>query len=213
MPSLVTDAREDAISFPSTCDLNGAQFTCTWASIAAAAGVFGGVDDSVALGDEDDRSSGSRATDVADSDISRRIADAAVDSVAVSDNAGALTPRTTPARLDRCESVAVSDIYVAGARGITGSRGLPLLNAAHTDIGPRPAATHHGTTVYLTERQKRALERSAKAVGRSEAELIREGVDIVTGRLQAAEARLPLFESGDPDLASRIDEELVGFGE
>ena len=69
------------------------------------------------------------------------------------------------------------------------------------------------TTVYLTERQKRALERSAKAEGRSEAELIREGVDVVTSRLQAGEARLPLFESGQPDLASRVDEELRGFGE
>ena len=69
------------------------------------------------------------------------------------------------------------------------------------------------TTVYLTERQKRALERSAKAEGRSEAELIREGVDLVTSRLQAAEARLPLFESGQPDLASRVDEGLAGFGE
>lgn len=69
------------------------------------------------------------------------------------------------------------------------------------------------TTVYLTERQKRALERSAKAEGRSEADLIREGVDIVTGRLQAAEPRLPLFESGQPDLAERVDEELTGFGE
>ena len=32
-------------------------------------------------------------------------------------------------------------------------------------------------------------------------------------RIQAAEARLPLFESGQPDLASRVDEELAGFGE
>ena len=69
------------------------------------------------------------------------------------------------------------------------------------------------TTVYLTERQKRALERAAKVEGRSEAELIREGVDIVTSRVQAAEARLPLFESGQPDLAARVDEELAGFGE
>ena len=69
------------------------------------------------------------------------------------------------------------------------------------------------TTVYLTERQKRALERSAKAEGRSEADLIREGVDIVTSRLQAAEPRLPLFESGQPELAERADEELAGFGE
>ena len=69
------------------------------------------------------------------------------------------------------------------------------------------------TTVYLTERQKRALERAAKVEGRSEAELIREGVDIVTSRVQAAEARLPPFESGQPDLAARVDEELAGFGE
>lgn len=69
------------------------------------------------------------------------------------------------------------------------------------------------TTVYLTEVQKRALERSARAEGRSEAALIREGIDIVTSRLQAAEPRLPLFESGQPDLAERVDEELAGFGE
>ena len=69
------------------------------------------------------------------------------------------------------------------------------------------------TTVYLTERQKRALERAARVEGRSEAELIREGVDIVTSRVRTAEARLPLFESGSPDLASRVDEELAGFGE
>lgn len=69
------------------------------------------------------------------------------------------------------------------------------------------------TTVYLTEAQKRALERAAKVAGRSEAELIREGVEIVTRRVQAAEPRLPLFESGQPDLASRVDEELAGFGE
>ncbi len=69
------------------------------------------------------------------------------------------------------------------------------------------------TTVYLTERQKRALERSAKAEGRSEAELIREGIDLVTSRLKVSEPRLPLFESGQPDLSERVDEELAGFGE
>ena len=69
------------------------------------------------------------------------------------------------------------------------------------------------TTVYLTERQKRALERAAKSEGRSEADLIREGIDVVTSRHQAAEPRLPLFESGQPDLAAHVDEELAGFGE
>jgi Ribbon-helix-helix protein, copG family len=69
------------------------------------------------------------------------------------------------------------------------------------------------TTVYLTSGQKRALERAARASGRSEAELIREGVELATARHQAAEPRLPLFESGHPDLAERVDEALEGFGE
>ena len=69
------------------------------------------------------------------------------------------------------------------------------------------------TTVYLTEAQKRRLQRAAKLTGRSEAELIREGVDVVTTRHQAAEPRLPLFESGQPDLAEQVDEALSGFGE
>jgi hypothetical protein len=69
------------------------------------------------------------------------------------------------------------------------------------------------TTVYLTEAQKRALERAAKASGRSEAELIREGVDVVTSRVRVAEPVLPLFDSGLPDLAEHVDEALEGFGE
>jgi hypothetical protein len=69
------------------------------------------------------------------------------------------------------------------------------------------------TTVYLTERQKRSLERAARVSGRSEAELIREGVELVTARHGIAEPRLPLFESGQPDLAEHVDEALRGFGE
>lgn len=69
------------------------------------------------------------------------------------------------------------------------------------------------TTVYLTEAQKRALERAARATGRSEAELIREGVEVVTARVRAAEPSLPLFESGQSDLAERADGALRGFGE
>jgi hypothetical protein len=69
------------------------------------------------------------------------------------------------------------------------------------------------TTVYLTETQKRALERASRLTGRSEAELIREGVEVVTSRHQVAEPVLPLFESGLPDLAEQVDEALEGFGE
>ena len=69
------------------------------------------------------------------------------------------------------------------------------------------------TTVYLPDDLKRALRRAARARGRSEAELIREGIGLVTGAHRIAEPRLPLFESGQPDLAERVDEALRGFGE
>lgn len=69
------------------------------------------------------------------------------------------------------------------------------------------------TTVYLPDELKRALRRAARASGRSEAELIREGIGLVTGTQRIAEPRLPLFESGRPDLAEHVDEALDGFGE
>jgi hypothetical protein len=69
------------------------------------------------------------------------------------------------------------------------------------------------TTVYMPDDLKRALERAARATGRSEAELIREGIGVVTGTHRTAEARLPLFESGQPGLAESVDEHMRGFGE
>ena len=69
------------------------------------------------------------------------------------------------------------------------------------------------TTVYLTAEQKRALGRAAKAEGRSEAELIRKGIDTVTERHRLADPTLPLFSSGIPNLASHVDDFLDGFGE
>jgi hypothetical protein len=69
------------------------------------------------------------------------------------------------------------------------------------------------TTVYLPDRLKSQLARAALEAGRSEADLIREGIELVTGRVAGAEPCLPLFASGDPDLAARVDERLVGFGE
>ena len=69
------------------------------------------------------------------------------------------------------------------------------------------------TTVYLTDVQKRALARAARASGRSEADLIREGVELVTARHRQGELALPLFASGQPDLAEHVDEALDGFGE
>ena len=69
------------------------------------------------------------------------------------------------------------------------------------------------TTVYLPGDLKQALSREARATGRSEADLIREGIGLVTGVHQTAKPTLPLFESGIPELAERVDEFLEGFGE
>lgn len=69
------------------------------------------------------------------------------------------------------------------------------------------------TTVYLPSDLKRALERAAQLEGKSEAELIREGVAVVAQRHAVREPTAPLFNSGDPDFASRVDELMEGFGE
>lgn len=69
------------------------------------------------------------------------------------------------------------------------------------------------TTVYLTTAQRRALATTARATGKSEAQLIREGVEAVTSSHRAAEPTIPLFESGESDLATRADDLLEGFGE
>ena len=70
------------------------------------------------------------------------------------------------------------------------------------------------TTVYLPDELKRDLERAAAASGSSEAELIRQGIQNVVEIRLAPRPRGPLFRSGDPTLAERVDELLAeGFGE
>ncbi len=69
------------------------------------------------------------------------------------------------------------------------------------------------TTVYLPEDLKSALGRIAAGRGRSEAELIREAVRGLVKDSELPRPRLPLFSSGDPTLAERVDEELAGCGQ
>ena len=69
------------------------------------------------------------------------------------------------------------------------------------------------TTVYLPDALKAALERAAVAQGRSEAALIRDAVRKFTQNVEPPKPQLPLFSSGDPTLAERVDKELKkGFG-
>jgi hypothetical protein len=68
-------------------------------------------------------------------------------------------------------------------------------------------------SIYLPGDLTAALKRAAAIGRRSEAELIREGIRHVTAEYCAPEPRLPLFASGQPDLARHVAESLAGFGE
>ena len=68
------------------------------------------------------------------------------------------------------------------------------------------------TTLYLPDDLKRAVERTARARGCSEAVVVREALRQFTSIFQAPRPKLPLFSSGKPRLAERVDEALRGFG-
>lgn len=69
------------------------------------------------------------------------------------------------------------------------------------------------TTVYLPEELKDELARAASRSGRSEAELIREGVRSVVEAQRTVRPRIPLFTSSDSTIAEHAEEYLAGFGE
>lgn len=66
------------------------------------------------------------------------------------------------------------------------------------------------TTVYLDREQTSRLKKAAAAAGRSEADLIREGIDLILLRTpRAPRTRAwPAFDSGDPNFAADTDEHL-----
>ncbi len=68
------------------------------------------------------------------------------------------------------------------------------------------------TTLYLPDDLKAKLERLASETGRSEADIIREGVRIAVDRSTPPLPHFGIFDSGDPDFASKVDELLKGFG-
>ncbi|WP_157172360.1 ribbon-helix-helix domain-containing protein [Nocardia pneumoniae] len=63
------------------------------------------------------------------------------------------------------------------------------------------------TSVYLEAEQAARLKRAAEASGRSEADLIREGIDLVLLRTPRTPRTRPwpTFDSGDPEFAARAD--------
>jgi plasmid stability protein len=69
------------------------------------------------------------------------------------------------------------------------------------------------TTVYLPDDLKAALERVAAATGRSEADLIREGIRLAVASPPPPAPTIGILVSDDPHFAERADEHLVGFGQ
>jgi hypothetical protein len=72
------------------------------------------------------------------------------------------------------------------------------------------------TTVYLDERDAAALRRISRETGRSQAEIIREGIRNVTGAHPRRRfAAMGIANSGDGTIGRRFDEVLreSGFGE
>ena len=67
------------------------------------------------------------------------------------------------------------------------------------------------TTVYIPPKLKRALTRAARLRRCSEAELLREAVQRLTGEAGAPAPKLPLFRSSGPPIAEDLD--LVAAGD
>ncbi len=70
------------------------------------------------------------------------------------------------------------------------------------------------TTVYLPEDLKISLKRISEEEGRSEAEIIREAIQIAVQKHQNPRPKVPLTQQGlgDPTIAERVDDLLQGFG-
>ncbi len=69
------------------------------------------------------------------------------------------------------------------------------------------------TTVYIPDGLKAGLRRVSEETGRSEAELIREGICLVVARRTPPQPRHGTFESGDASTSERTDDLLEGFGQ
>lgn len=69
------------------------------------------------------------------------------------------------------------------------------------------------TVIELPEDLKAELERVAAETGRSEAEIICEGIRLAIAQLSPPAPHAGIFDSGDPYLAEKVDELLEGFGQ
>jgi len=71
----------------------------------------------------------------------------------------------------------------------------------------------HKTTLYLPDELKVAVQRLAAETRRTEAAIIREGIELALARHTPPLPTIPIFVSEDPRFAEKVDEQLAGFGE
>jgi hypothetical protein len=69
------------------------------------------------------------------------------------------------------------------------------------------------TTLYLPDELKLALEHLARETGRSEAELIREGIRLAVAAQTPPAPTIGILVSSDPHFVENVDQHLAGFGE
>jgi hypothetical protein len=68
------------------------------------------------------------------------------------------------------------------------------------------------TTVYLPDDLKDALSRLSTETGRSEADLIREGIRLAVAQRVPPAPTIGILVSDDPHFAEQADNYLTGFG-
>jgi len=66
----------------------------------------------------------------------------------------------------------------------------------------------HRTTIYLPDDLKANLERKAAETGRTEADIVRDGIRLALAQLTPPAPRSGLFDSEQSDLSQRVDELL-----
>jgi hypothetical protein len=69
------------------------------------------------------------------------------------------------------------------------------------------------TTLYLPDDLKAAVRRLAAETGRTEAAIIREGIELAISRHTPPSPTIPIYVSDDPHFAEHADDHLAGFGE
>jgi hypothetical protein len=68
-------------------------------------------------------------------------------------------------------------------------------------------------TIYLPEELKRGVRRIAAETGRSQADIIRDGIRLAIAEYAPPPPTIPIYFSDEPHFGERVNEHLSGFGQ